>query len=134
MKGLDELAVPAELKYAKDHEWVSPKKPHRIGVSDFAQDQLGDLTFVELPEVGKTLAAGAEFGSLESIKSVSSLFAPVSGKVLAVNQALADDPGLVNRDPYGEGWLVEVEPANPAEFAALMDAAAYKSHIKEEAK
>ena len=133
MKGLDELAIPADLKYAKDHEWASPKKPHRIGVSDFAQDQLGDITFADLPEPGVTVAAGTEFGSLESIKSVSALFAPVSGKVLAVNQALGDDPGLVNRDPYGEGWLIEVEPADPAEFAALMDAAAYKACLKEDA-
>ena len=133
MKGLDEIAIPVELKYAKDHEYVSSSAPHRVGVSDFAQDALGDLTFVELPDVGKTFAAGAEFGSLESIKSVSSLFLPVSGKVVAVNSALADDPGLVNREPYGEGWLIEIELSNPAELDALMDAEAYRTHLQSEA-
>ena len=133
MKGLDEIAIPAELRYAKDHEYVSSDAPHRVGVSDFAQDALGDLTFVELPDVGKTFAAGAEFGSLESIKSVSSLFLPVSGKVIAVNSALADDPGLVNREPYGEGWLIEIELSNPAELDALMDAEAYRTHLHSEA-
>ncbi len=130
MKDIDEVLLPANLRYAEDHEYVSADKPHRIGVSDFAQDQLGDLTFVELPEVGAAFGKGDEFGSLESIKSVSSLYAPVDCKVTAVNVALADDPGLVNSDPYGAGWLIEVELANPAQLEALMDVDAYKEHLK----
>ncbi len=131
MKEFSELAFPAGLRYAKDHEWIDPAAPHRIGVSDFAQDQLGDLTFVELPEAGAAFGAGDEFGSLESIKSVSSLYMPVAGKVLAVNAALADDPGLVNREPYAGGWLIEVEPADPAQCDALMTSAAYAAHVKD---
>lgn len=131
MKNFEELILPKELRYAKDHEWVLPTAPHRIGVSDFAQDQLGDITFAELPAVGKTVAVGEEFGSLESIKSVSSLFSPVSGTSVAVNGALEDDPGLVNREPYAGGWLVEVELANPADLDNLMDGETYQSHVKE---
>ena len=134
MKELDELASPADLRYAKDHEWISPVKPHRVGVSDFAQDQLGDLTFVELPAVGTVLAKGGEFGSLESIKSVSSLYSPVGGKVVAVNAELQDDPGLVNRDPYGQGWLIEIDAVAAADLATLMDAAAYKRQLEEDAQ
>ncbi len=133
MKDFSELVTPPELRYAKDHEWISPKAPHRVGVSDFAQDQLGDLTYAELPDVGKVLAAGDEFGSLESIKSVSSLYAPVGGKVVAINENLRDDPGLVNRAPYGDGWIIEVEPADAGQFAALMDGEAYLKHIKDHA-
>lgn len=133
MKDLNELNLPSALKYAKDHEWVAPTAPHRVGVSDFAQDQLGDLTYVELPQVGQEVAMGGEFGSLESIKSVSTLYLPVAGKILAVNEALQDDPGLVNRDPYGDGWLVEIEPSDKSQFDALMDGTVYKSHLEENA-
>ncbi|MDR1744137.1 MAG: glycine cleavage system protein GcvH [Planctomycetota bacterium] len=133
MKDFSELVTPATLRYAKDHEWISPAAPHRVGVSDFAQDQLGDLTYVELPDVGRVLSVGDEFGSLESIKSVSSLYAPVAGKVAAVNEKLRDDPGLVNRDPYGEGWIIEVEPADAGQFAALMTGDAYSKHVKDNA-
>lgn len=129
MKDLDEIAIPANLKYAKDHEWITAAAPFRVGVSDFAQDQLGDITFAELPETGRTVAKGEEFGSLESIKSVSSLYSPVAGKVTAVNGALQDDPGLVNRDPYGEGWLIELDPLPAADFAGLMEADAYKAFL-----
>ncbi len=133
MKDFSELVIPPQFRYAADHEWVSPTAPHRVGVSDFAQDQLGDLTYAELPEVGKVLSAGDEFGSLESIKSVSSLYAPVAGKVVAINEKLSDDPGLVNRDPYGDGWIIEIEPSDAGQFAALMDSAAYSTHIKDHA-
>ena len=133
MKDMNELDIPAGLKYAKDHEWVAPNAPHRVGVSDFAQDQLGDLTYVELPQVGQEVALGGEFGSLESIKSVSTLYLPVAGKIVAVNEALQDDPGLINRDPYGDGWLVEIEPADKSQFDALMDGATYKKHLEENA-
>ena len=131
MKEFNELSFPSQLQYARDHEWINPAAPHRIGISDFAQDQLGDLTFVELPEVGAEFGVGGEFGSLESIKSVSSLYMPVAGKVLAVNGALADDPGLVNREPYGGGWLIEIEPADASQFGALMAGEAYAVHVKD---
>lgn len=133
MKEFSELNLPSGLKYAKDHEWIAVGPPHRVGVSDFAQDQLGDITFVELPEVGRELGMGDEFGSLESIKSVSTLFSPASGTVLAVNEALLDDPGLVNRDPYGEGWIIEIKPANTGDFAALMDADVYARQLQDNA-
>ena len=131
MKDISELTLPATVRYDKDHEWVAVSAPHRVGVSDFAQDQLGDLTFVELPAVGDAVTKGAEFGSLESVKSVSSLYSPVDGKVTAVNEALQDDPGLVNRDPYGEGWLIEVELSDRGQLDALMDADSYTQHLKD---
>lgn len=131
MKDFDELNLPTQFKYAKDHEWVSPTAPYRIGISDFAQDQLGDLTYVELPEVGADLGQGAEFGSLESIKSVSTVYMPVGGKILAVNENLSDDPGLVNRDPYGDGWLIEIEPSDKVHFDGLMAGERYRDFVKE---
>ncbi len=133
MKAFEELDIPDNLRYAEDHEWVSPAKPYRIGVSDFAQDALGDLTFVELPEVGREFSKGDEFGSLESIKSVSSLYMPVGGKVIATNEALADDPGLVNREPYAGGWLIEIEPSDFVQVDFLMEAAAYTKHLEDNA-
>ncbi|MDR0363260.1 MAG: glycine cleavage system protein GcvH [Planctomycetota bacterium] len=131
MKELDELLLPDDVRYAEDHEWISERAPYRVGVSDFAQDQLGDLTFVELPDVDKVLAQGDEFGTLESTKSVSSLYLPIAGRVTAVNEAVQDDPGRVNGDPYGDGWLIEIEPANPADVSGLMDVEAYKKHLEE---
>ena len=132
MKDLKDLNFPDDIKYAEDHEWVCVEAPFRIGVSDFAQDALGDLTYVELPDVGMELKKGDEFGTLESTKSVSSLYSPVSGQITAVNEALADDPGLVNSDPYGEGWIIEIAPENEDELDELMDAAAYAEHLEQE--
>lgn len=131
MKDFSELNLPTQFKYAKDHEWVSPTAPYRIGISDFAQDQLGDLTYVELPEVGAEIGHGGEFGSLESIKSVSTLYMPVGGKVLSVNESLLDDPGLINRDPYGDGWIIEIEPTDMGNFDALMTGDAYGAFVKD---
>lgn len=131
MKEINELNLPSSVKYDKDHEWVAAGSPCRIGISDYAQDALGDLTFVELPEVGAELSKGEEFGTLESTKSVSPLLSPVNGKVTAVNEALNDDPGILNRDPYGDGWIVEVELSDPGQLDGLMDAAAYKKHLEE---
>ena len=131
MKTIDELNFSSACKYAKDHEWIAVAAPYRVGVSDFAQDQLGDLTFVELPEVGREIGVGGEFGSLESIKSVSTLYLPIAGKIVAVNEALQDDPGLVNRDPFGDGWLVEIEPVDVSQMSTLMDADTYKKHVEE---
>ena len=132
MKDLKDLNFPDDIKYAEDHEWVCVEAPFRIGVSDFAQDALGDLTYVELPDVGMELKKGDEFGTLESTKSVSSLYSPVSGQITAVNEALEDDPGLVNSDPYGEGWIIEIAPENEDELDELMDAAAYAEHLEQE--
>jgi glycine cleavage system H protein len=125
-----DLLFPDTVKYHAEHEWISTSAPYRIGISDFAQDQLGDLTYVELPEVGKILARGEEFGALESTKSVSSLFSPVAGVVAAVNADLADNPGLPNTDPYGTGWIIEITPENLKELDDLMDAAAYKEFLE----
>jgi glycine cleavage system H protein len=119
------MTIPAELSYTKDHEWVStPEGPTaRVGVTDFAAQSLGDVVFLELPEVGSEVTGGEECGEIESTKSVSSLFAPVSGTVTAVNQAVVDAPELVNEDPYGQGWLFEVAPDGGD--ADLLDPGAY---------
>ena len=120
--------IPAELRYSEDHEWISTSAPWKIGVSDYAQNALGDLTYVELPSVGDTFEKGQEFGTLESSKSVSPLFMPVAGTIKAVNEALVDAPEKVNQDPYGEGWLIEIESAEGV--SELLDAAAYKAHLE----
>jgi len=117
-----------ELRYLESHEWTTTDGDTvRIGVSDFAQDELGDVVFVELPEVGDEVSAGEAFGVVESIKAVSDLYAPVSGEVVAVNEALFDRPELVNDDPYGDGWLLEVE--RDSESDDLLDADEYRDQI-----
>ncbi|GMA52522.1 glycine cleavage system H protein [Alicyclobacillus contaminans] len=124
--------VPAELKYSKEHEWVKVEgNQARIGITDFAQDELGDIVFVELPEVGTEVRANETFGSVESVKTVSDLFAPVSGKIVQVNGALQDSPELVNSAPYEDGWMIVVEMSDPGELDALLDAAAYTAHTAE---
>jgi glycine cleavage system H protein len=122
---------PEDLKYTAEHEWVKAGEdgPVRIGITDFAQDQLGDIVYVQLPDVGSAVRAGDACGELESTKSVSDLFAPVNGTVTAVNEALADQPDLVNSDPYGEGWLLDIEVEDTAEVEALMDADAYQGQL-----
>ncbi|MFC6156848.1 glycine cleavage system protein GcvH [Kribbella jiaozuonensis] len=122
---------PEDLKYTAEHEWLKAGSdgPVRVGITDFAQDQLGDIVYVQLPEVGSTVRAGDACGELESTKSVSDLFAPVNGTVTAVNEALADQPDLVNSDPYGEGWLLDIEVEDAAEVSALMDADAYQGQL-----
>lgn len=124
--------VPAELKYTKEHEWVSKLTAEgtvRIGVTDHAQDALGDVVYVDLPEVGESLDADATFGEIESTKSVSDLFAPISGEVVAVNEELEGAPETVNSDPYGAGWLIEVRPADAADLDGLLSAADYEAEI-----
>jgi len=122
--------VPEGLRYTKDHEWAKIEgKRARIGITDFAQDQLTDVVYVELPPIGKTVKQGEPIGTVESVKAVSEIFAPISGTVVEVNKALVDKPELVNKDPYGEGWMVVVEATEPAQANALMDAAAYRRHI-----
>lgn len=119
------MNTPEDLRYTEDHEWL--RKDGQVGITDFAQDQLGDVVFVELPEVGRTLKKGEAFGVVESVKSVSDLFAPLAGKVARVNQQLVDHPELINHDPYGQGWLIALEGVDPDEVSSLLDAAAYLS-------
>ena len=122
---------PEDLKYTAEHEWVKVGEggPARVGITDFAQDALGDIVYVQLPEVGTAVRAGDSCGELESTKSVSDLFAPVNGTVRAVNEALADQPDLINTDPYGEGWLLDIDVEDDEEVEALMDAETYKGQL-----
>jgi glycine cleavage system H protein len=122
------MNVPDDLRYSSDHEWVRVEGARvRIGITDYAQDALGDVVYVDLPEVGDTLGGQDTFGEVESTKSVSDLFAPVPGAVVEVNTELDDRPELVNADPYGEGWIIVVEPSDPAAVDALLDAAGYRA-------
>ncbi len=124
--------VPDDLRYTKDHEWVRLQgKRATVGISDFAQSELTDVVYVELPKVGKAVKAGEVLGTVESVKAVSEIFAPLSGKVVEVNKSLEDTPEVVNQDPYGRGWMVVLEVADPNEAKNLMDAAAYRKHIGE---
>lgn len=118
------------LKYSKDHEWVKTEgNLHTIGITDFAQSELGDIVFVELPEEGDEITAGESFGSVESVKTVSELYAPISGKVVAVNEDLDDSPEFVNESPYDNAWMIKVEASNEDEFNELMDKAQYDEMI-----
>lgn len=120
------MNVPGDLRYSSDHEWVSVSGNRaRIGITDYAQDALGDVVYVQPPSVGSSVTAGSSVGEVESTKSVSDVYAPVSGTVVAVNEALSSSPELLNQDPYGAGWLFEVELSDPAQVDALLDAAAY---------
>jgi glycine cleavage system H protein len=125
---------PEDLKYTQEHEWVKAEDdaPARVGITDYAQDQLGDIVYVQLPEVGSTVRAGDPCGELESTKSVSDLYAPVNGTVVAINESLADQPDLVNTDPYGEGWLLDIEVEDPDEIEALMDAETYEGQLEQQ--
>lgn len=121
---------PDTLKYTKDHEWILIKDGEgTIGITDFAQQELGDVVFVELPEVGRALTQGQEFGTIESVKAVSEVYSPVGGTVTAINDALRDHPEQVNKDPYGAGWILKLKLSDPKQAAALMDAAAYQAHV-----
>jgi len=128
---------PDDLLYTKDHEWArvedkGGQKVVTVGISRFAVDQLGDVTQVELPKEGESLKMAEVFGSVESVKAVSDLFAPLSGKIVKVNSPLADSPEYVNEDPYDEGWMIQIAVANPDELKALMDADAYQTFIREQ--
>jgi len=127
------MDIPDDLKYTRDHEWARSKGGRVVvGITDFAQDQLGDVVYVELPAVGDEVKKGESFGVVESTKAVSDLFAPVSGKVVEVNDPLVETPETVNEDPYEEGWLIAIEPSDPAELAGLLDAKAYKAFVDEQ--
>ena len=126
--------VPADLRYTREHEWARQEgKRVRVGITAFAQEQLGDVVFVELPKVGAAAAAGKPFGVVESVKAVSDLFAPVSGKVVEINGDLAQKPETVNQDPYGKGWMIVIEPSSPAEWDALLTAAQYEQFLAQAA-
>ena len=126
------MQYPDDLRYSEEHEWVRVDGTRaRIGITDFAANQLGDIVFVELPAPGKRLASSATFGVVESVKAVSDLFAPVAGEVIESNGALGGQPELVNSDPYGAGWMLKVRVADAAEVAGLLDAAAYDALVAE---
>ena len=131
MKEIDELNLPDDLRYATDHEWTRLEGDKvKIGIDDYAQDQLGDIVFVELPEVGATFSKGEEFGTVESVKAVSELFMPIGGEILAINTALEETPEHVNNSPYDEGWMIEIKPSDVTEMDALMDKEAYIKMLK----
>lgn len=131
MKEISELNLPENLRYTEDHEWVRLEGDTAwIGIDDYAQDQLGDIVFVELPQVGDTLDKGDEFGTVESVKAVSELYIPVGGEVVAVNEALEDDPELVSSSPYDDGWMIQVKVKDPGEFESLMTKDQYLETLK----
>jgi glycine cleavage system H protein len=131
MKELSELSLPEDVRYTKDHEWARRKgDTFQVGITDFAQDQLGDIVFVELPEPGSVYESGDEFGTVESVKAVSELFMPLGGEVTTINDALDDAPELVNTAPYTEGWMLEVKASDAAEFERMMDRPAYLDMLK----
>jgi glycine cleavage system H protein len=127
------VEVPEELRYSKEHEWAraEPDGRVRVGITDFAQDALGDVVYVDLPEPGTQVTAGQAFGEVESTKSVSDVYAPVSGTVVERNGALEEKPELVNQQPYGDGWLVAIEATDPSQLDVLLDGDAYRAHVEQ---
>jgi glycine cleavage system H protein len=127
------MEYPQELKYTSEHEWVSTEEGNRVrvGITDFAQDALGDVVYVDLPEEGTEVSAGEPFGEVESTKSVSDIYSPVTGRIVERNGLLGETPDLVNRDPYGEGWMVVVETTDPSEVDRLLDAGGYQQMVEE---
>jgi len=131
MKEISELQLPDDVRYTEDHEWARVEGDKaKAGINDYAQDQLGDIVYVELPQAGDSFDKGQEFGTVESVKAVAELYMPVGGTILAVNSALEKSPELVNKDPYGDGWMIEVQPSDPAQFDALMKKGAYLETLK----
>ncbi|HET7107953.1 MAG TPA: glycine cleavage system protein GcvH [Candidatus Acidoferrum sp.] len=129
------MGYPTQFKYSKDHEWIEVKGDvATVGITDYAQHELGDVVFVELPAVGAKVTTGKTFGSVESVKAVSEIYAPASGEVTEANAALVKQPEAINTDPHTAGWLIKIKLANPAELGALMDAAAYEAYIAEKQK
>lgn len=130
-KAIDDLVIPDDVRYTDDHEWARQEGENvKAGITDYAQDQLGDIVFVELPEVGSTYSAGDEFGTLESVKAVSELYMPIGGEIVGVNEDLVDTPERVNSEPYGDGWMIIIKPDDEAEFKALKDRGAYLGLLK----
>ena len=131
MKDVSELKFPEELSYVDSHEWVRTEGGRaRIGITDYAQDQLGDVVYVELPAPGKSFSKGAPFGSVESVKAVSELYMPIGGKVVEINTTLENSPEVVNSSPYDQGWMIIVEPSSPDELKALLSAPSYRGKLK----
>ena len=131
MKEISQLTLPENVRYTEDHEWARKEDGAiRVGIDDYAQDQLGDVVFVELPQVGDTFAKGDAFGSVESVKAVSELFMPLGGEISAINKNLEESPELVNTSPYEEGWMIDVKPDDPGELDALMASDAYLEMLK----
>ena len=131
MKEINDLNLPDDIRYAESHEWAKAEgNSVKVGISDYAQDQLGDIVFVEMPEIGETFDKGVEFGTVESVKAVSELYMPVGGEIVAVNSALEDAPELINNTPYSEGWMIAVKADNPAELDSLMAKDAYLTSLK----
>jgi len=131
VKSLSELILPDELYYAENHEWARTVDERvTAGISDYAQEQLGDVVFVELPQVGDTFEKGEEFGTVESVKAVSELYMPVGGEITAINTALDESPGLVNTKPYEDGWMIEIKPGDNSELDTLMSKTAYMEMLK----
>ena len=131
MKELNELSFPDDIRYSESHEWAKADGAKvKIGITDYAQDQLGDIVFVEMPGVGETFAKGAEFGTVESVKAVSELYLPIAGEVVAVNPALEDAPELINNSPYTDGWMIEIKPDDPSEIESLMTKDAYLASLQ----
>ena len=131
MKEINDLILPDDIRYAESHEWAKAKGDNvKMGISDYAQDQLGDIVFVEMPEVGETFDKGTEFGTVESVKAVSELNIPIGGEIVAVNSALEDSPELINTAPYSDGWMIAVKADDPAELEGLMTKDAYLTSLK----
>jgi glycine cleavage system H protein len=131
VKDISELQFPDDFLYAKDHEWAKPDGDTvRVGISDYAQDQLGDIVFVELPQLGSLHAKGEQFGTIESVKAVSELYMPLGGEILSINKVLEESPELVNKQPYESGWIIEIKPSDPGELKGLMNRDAYLGLLK----
>ena len=129
------MAYPPNYRYTKEHEWIEAKNDSAtVGITDYAQHELGDVVFVEVPKAGAKITAGKTFGSVESVKAVSEIFAPADAEVTEPNAALTNQPDLINTDPHGAGWLIKVKLANPADLNSLMDAAAYEAYIEAKQK
>jgi glycine cleavage system H protein len=129
------MAYPAQFRYTKEHEWIHAQgATATVGITDYAQHELGDVVFVELPKPGAKIATGKSFGTVESVKAVSEIYAPVAGEVLEANTALADTPEKINQDPHGAAWLIKIRLTNPAEVNSLMDATAYEAYVAAKAK
>ncbi len=125
------MSIPDALRYSSDHEWISVEGSKiRMGITDYAQDALGDVVYVQVPTVGSSVAAGDTMSEVESTKSVSDIYAPVSGTIVAVNDALADQPETINSDPYGAGWICEIELADPSQLDGLLDASGYRALVE----
>ena len=125
------MNIPENLKYSEDHEWVKVEGDTAvIGITDFAQSELGDIVYVDVDTIDETLDKDEVFGSIEAVKTASDMLMPIGGTVLEMNEVLADDAGIVNKDPYGEGWIIKIKIADPSELDELMDAEAYKKHIE----